>query len=278
MLLLALDALILCILYPAIFGVFNSKGCGRFSGTPDEREARNIANALRAYETEYGWFPPLKNTNQTVEVSGELLEALSGSSSPLNPRGIPFTELRPRVQGKSGVEDGVWKDSEGNPFRVSLDTDSNNHVTVSLNGELSGTNVIPKKVAVWNLTSDPDQQARSWAETGLSLLGKQKHPQGMWNDGRVAENIGLYLAPDGSGDFISHRCAPLHWSYDSIQQIVTVHLLDAEGNKDESRVLRFQYAPRADALTALSDNWPFKRQTQSSIDSWLEVKKKNAEK
>ncbi len=130
--------------------------------TIGKNDAVQIANAIRAFETEYGKFPTSANSDITTNVSGELLAALTSSNSKLNPRGMIFIETSPWKNGKGGIRDGAWIDPWGNPFRVSMDVSGDTNVVVSLTGESTGTNIINKRVAVWNMDTNPKQQVHSW--------------------------------------------------------------------------------------------------------------------
>ncbi len=137
-------------------------GPSRPTRSTAEVQVRQLASAIRAYETEYERLPLKGSSDLTVTMDGELLEILLGHDTDRNPRGIVFVEEVPWIAGKGGIEGGAWKDAWGNPFRVALDLGGDNQVAVSTTGEMSGTNTVLKKVAVWNVTSDPAKQARSW--------------------------------------------------------------------------------------------------------------------
>lgn len=131
--------------------------------TASKNDALQIANAIMSFETEYNKLPITVASDVTLNVEGELLKNLTNDTrATLNSRGILFIETWPWKRGKGGIQDGVWKDAYGNPFRVSLDGDGNMSIAVSTNGAVSGTTALPKRVAVWNVTSDPKQQVRSW--------------------------------------------------------------------------------------------------------------------
>jgi hypothetical protein len=113
-----------------------------------------------------------------------------------------------------------------------------------------------------------------------SVLGAERSPAGMWNDGLVGENTSIYLASDGSGDFISMGSQSLYWSYDAALHIVTVRW-QRPGQEKEEHSMRFRYDLEQQVLTALDVKrgefeWRFKRLNQSFIDTWLKSKRENA--
>jgi hypothetical protein len=106
-----------------------------------KNDVTQIATAVTSYETEYGRMPA---TNSGV-VGGEVLVALTGTNSPLNPRQITFLEVQTAKKNKSGISNGVFVDPWGGAYQIAYDHDGDNRV-------VGGTNhmVLAKKVAVWN--------------------------------------------------------------------------------------------------------------------------------
>ncbi len=139
--------LLMALLFPAV-----TIGPG---GSPKKAQAKNdvtqIATAVMAFETEYGRLP---GTNHGA-VGGKVLEALMGSNSTINPRGIVFIEVGPAKNGKSGISNGVWVDPWGGAYQIAYAGGTNNLV-------LAGTNGIEvrKRVAVWN---DPALGKEEWS-------------------------------------------------------------------------------------------------------------------
>lgn len=268
------------LLYPSLKDM-NLSTSRPASRPPAEGQARQLANAIRAYETEYGQLPLKGASDVTVNMDGELLEILLAHDTDRNPRGIVFVEEVPWIAGKGGIEGGAWKDPWGNPYRVSLDLNGDNQVAVSESGENTGTNTLANKVAVWNVTSDPDKQARSWKKQISSTL-RQKPIPGMWNYGPDGENMALYLAEDGSGDLISHDSVAVKWSYDPKLKILSVRERDGTKVLSAPDIYTLKYMPQIDSLTLLPEegngDMQFKRQLQSAVDAWLEVKRKSLKK
>jgi hypothetical protein len=134
------------IVFGVFFGTFLSVCGGGGSIEPARRaQAKNdvvqIATAVTAYECEYGRMPA---TNSGV-VGGEVLAALMGAKSDLNPRQITFLEVETAKKNKSGIRNGVFVDPWGGAYQIAYDHDGDNRV-------VGGTNhmVLAKKVAVWN--------------------------------------------------------------------------------------------------------------------------------
>jgi hypothetical protein len=119
-----------------------------------------IANAIIAFDTEYGRLPGDDGAPQ--QLTGSLLNALIGKNDTLNPRKIIFLEVQDFKRGKGGIKSGVFVDPWENPYYVALDTDYDNQVGVSSNGAPSADSTITKKAGVWNSNPNKNQRVRSW--------------------------------------------------------------------------------------------------------------------
>ena len=122
--------------------------------------AVQIANAVVAYETEYGKMPG----NGTTTVDSSLMNILTAADTANNPRAIVFLEAQAWKKGKGGTNTSGYCDpwTDGTPYSIALDTDYNNRVSVSTNGASSGSFEIMKKVGVWNVSTNPKYRANSW--------------------------------------------------------------------------------------------------------------------
>ncbi len=152
---IAIIGILMGLLFPAVNGVIETA-----KRTTAKNDAVQIANAIRAYETEYGSFPVTNATDTTLDVDGVFLEALTGSSTNNNTRGIVFIETNAWKKGKGGVTNGAWKDPWGtdtsNSFKVMVDGNFDNKIK-------PGTNeIMMKKVAVWNNTTNTKRMVKSW--------------------------------------------------------------------------------------------------------------------
>jgi prepilin-type N-terminal cleavage/methylation domain-containing protein len=113
-----------------------------------ENDVVQIAVAITVFQSEYGHLP---STNANIqELSGPLLQTLTGAASAINPRQIVFLEVQPAKKDKSGIRDGVFVDPWGSPYKLKLDTDSDGKLeNVGPTSNLTAV-LANKVVAVWN--------------------------------------------------------------------------------------------------------------------------------
>ena len=148
-------AVLMTLLFPAVQGALDSA-----KKAQAKNDAVQIATAIVAFDTEYGRLP---DTNSPQTVSGNVLGALTGSNTTLNPRKIVFLEVLNYKRGKGGIDSsGRFVDPWAMPYYVALDGDYDNQVGVSTNGSASTNASIMKKVGVWNENTNSRQQVRSW--------------------------------------------------------------------------------------------------------------------
>jgi prepilin-type N-terminal cleavage/methylation domain-containing protein len=152
---ISIIAILASLAFPAVGGAMDSA-----KKTTAKNAAVQIANAVVAYETEYGKLP----TNSGTTVDTSFMGILSGTDTTNNPRGIVFLETSEWKKGKGGTNSSGYCDpwSSNTPYAIALDTDYNNKINVSTNGESSGTYEIMKKVGVWNQNTNSKYQIRSW--------------------------------------------------------------------------------------------------------------------
>jgi prepilin-type N-terminal cleavage/methylation domain-containing protein len=151
---IAIIGILMSLLFPAVNSALDAARKAQA-----KNDVVQIATAITAYETEYGRLP----TNSTT-VSGALLTALTGQNPTENPRGIVFLEVQAQKKGKSGTNGNGFVDpwTTTTPYAIALDTDYDNNVGVSTNGQASGSTSIRKKVGVWNVNANSRRQVRSW--------------------------------------------------------------------------------------------------------------------
>lgn len=155
---ISIIAILASLAFPAVGGAMDSakKAAAR-------NAAAQIANAVSAYDLEYGRLP----TNFTA-VDSSLMNILAGSDTTNNTRGIVFMEATEWKKGKGGTNANGYCDPWGNVFAIAIDagssdaTNYDNKVNVSTNGQASGTYTINKKVAVWTINTTNKYQIRSW--------------------------------------------------------------------------------------------------------------------
>jgi prepilin-type N-terminal cleavage/methylation domain-containing protein len=151
----AVIGVLMSLLFPAVQGALDSA-----KKAQAKNDAMQIATAIVAYDTEYGRLP---DTNSPQTVSGNVLGALTGSNTTLNPRKIIFLEVLNYKKGKGGIDSGgKFVDPWAKPYYVALDGDYDNQIGVSTNGSASTNATIMKKVGVWNENTNSRQQVRSW--------------------------------------------------------------------------------------------------------------------
>jgi len=152
---ISIIAILASLALPAIGGAMDTA-----KKTTAKNVAVQIANAVVAYETEYGKLPG----NGTVTVDSAFMKILTANDSANNPRAIVFLEASEWRKGKGGTNSVGYCDpwDSTKAFAIALDTGYSNRVKVSTNGSASGTYEIMKKVGVWNQTTTNKYQVRSW--------------------------------------------------------------------------------------------------------------------
>lgn len=147
---IAIIAILMGLLFPATNAVLENA-----RKTQDKNNVVQIANAVIAYETEYGRLPAANADT----VSGNLLNTLRGSNvANSNPRMIVFLDAPNYKKGRGGVtnnefRDAFYGDKGGNVIRIKLDDDYNNEIT----GAGPNNETLRKRVAVWTTnTGDGD--------------------------------------------------------------------------------------------------------------------------
>jgi prepilin-type N-terminal cleavage/methylation domain-containing protein len=151
----AVMGVLMSLLFPAVQGALDSA-----KKAQAKNDAMQIATAIVAYDTEYGRLPSTNSAPQTV--NGNILGALTGTDTNLNPRKIIFLEVLNFRKGKGGILNDVFVDPWANSYYVALDGDYDNRVGVSTNGTTSSNATIMKKVGVWNENVKSRRQVRSW--------------------------------------------------------------------------------------------------------------------
>lgn len=162
---ISIIAILASLAFPAIGGAMDSA-----KKTTAKNAAVQIANAVVAYETEYGKLPPLSSSASSSDSGGDvgafLTAILSGASGNTNnARAITFLEIGDYKKGKGGVTNGNYLDPWGGTYQIYLDYDYNNRLTNTF-PKLSGTGTeslsLTKKVAVWNTNASTKLLIRSW--------------------------------------------------------------------------------------------------------------------
>ena len=151
----------------------------------DRREAGNLKSldiALKSFEIEYAKDLPkiyhLSESEGTV-VEGDILAALMGDASALNPRKIRFFDPRNAREGKNGVwkdESGKWQiaDYWGNPIFMRYDADND--------GKIVNPETPAEVVQAMHLfyTAGRDQNLATWEDNVASWRPIKKHWRWFW--------------------------------------------------------------------------------------------------
>ncbi len=155
---IAIIGILMALLFPAVSGAMD--GAKRAQAKNDVTQ---IATAITAYETEYGYLPSdgsSSGSDKTVNAdSNGVIGALMGTTTNNNPRKIVFLEVANVTgkKGKSGMSNTSFVDPWGNVYQITLDYDYDNSITNSAVGTENSagtTNVaLRKKVAVFNITT-----------------------------------------------------------------------------------------------------------------------------
>jgi prepilin-type N-terminal cleavage/methylation domain-containing protein len=155
---ISIIAILASLAFPAIGGAMDSA-----KKTTAKNAAVQIANAVVAYETEYGRLP----TNSGTTVGPALMSILTAATTNNNPRAIVFLEAQAWKKGKGGTNaSGDYQDPWGGTYQILLDDNYDNRMTNSF-PKLSGsgtteTLTLMKKVAVWNTNANSKLLVRSW--------------------------------------------------------------------------------------------------------------------
>ena len=148
---IAIIGILMALLFPAFGSALNMA-----RKTAAKNDVVQIANALVAYQAEYGQWP--NTTNETnVNMGGTLLDILTAGTTAnatnFNPRKINFIEVGDAKKGKSGrVPAGTlynFVDPWGQPYQVEMDANYDNTLT-NLPG-VTNTAGLRKTVAVWSI-------------------------------------------------------------------------------------------------------------------------------
>jgi prepilin-type N-terminal cleavage/methylation domain-containing protein len=154
---ISIIAILASLAFPAIGGAMDSA-----KKTTAKNAAVQIANAVVAYETEYGRLPRTSwgtsSTNDfSAPITGDLIKTLSGTTND-NPRAIVFIETSAYKKGKGGTNDsGAYLDPWGGTYRIALDYNYDNTITAGTNGTS-----LRKKVGLWNTNSSSKLTVNSW--------------------------------------------------------------------------------------------------------------------
>ncbi|MFV0337058.1 MAG: type II secretion system protein [Chthoniobacterales bacterium] len=148
---IAIIAILMGLLFPAVQGAMDQA-----RKASAKNDVVQIANAVTMYETEYGKLPP-----DSSSVNGNLLKALMATDTNFNSRKIVFLEAPDFKRNKGGVSNDAYLDPRGGEYKIKMDTDYENSISVgSANGPTTVT--VRKRVGVWNENSNKRLRVGSW--------------------------------------------------------------------------------------------------------------------
>ena len=118
---IAIIAILAGLAFPAVQGAM---------GSAKKAQARNdvnqLASAVKAFQLEYGRLPATKDD------AAEVVKALIGSNTSVNPRNIVFFEPKTAKGGKKGWDGSNYLDPCGTPYKVVLDLGYSNKITTDV--------------------------------------------------------------------------------------------------------------------------------------------------
>lgn len=156
---IAIIGILMALLFPAVQNAIDAA-----KRAQAKNDVTQIATAVTAYITEYGKIPLSSaagsDTTVKLDTNGDnVLGALIGVNSNLNPRGLVFLEVNTAKKSKSGITNGVFVDPWGGAYYVTLDGNYDNQITVPG----AGSNVTLRKtvgVCSTNAWSDNPTSAK----------------------------------------------------------------------------------------------------------------------
>jgi prepilin-type N-terminal cleavage/methylation domain-containing protein len=153
---ISIIAILASLAFPAIGGAMDSA-----KKTTAKNAAVQIANAVVAYETEYGRLPQtawgtVPTGDSSSGITGDLIKTLSGATND-NPRAIVFLETSAYKKGKGGTNSSAaYLDPWGGSYSIALDYNYDNTITAANSASLR------KKVGVWNTNASSKLTVNSW--------------------------------------------------------------------------------------------------------------------
>jgi len=142
---IAIIAVLMGLLFPTVGAVRDSARRAQA-----QNDVTQIATAIRAFYTEYGRYPDVVAN----EDNAGLIQILTGQDATKNRRKIVFFEgTVAKEAGRYGIQNngaGAFLDPWGGMYKVEMDTDYNNEVSVTGIPGYTGPTTIRTGVAVWS--------------------------------------------------------------------------------------------------------------------------------
>lgn len=159
---IAIIGILMSLLFPAVNSAIDAARKAQA-----KNDVTQIANAIVAYETEYGKLPAVTGSgDSTVDAkSNGIIGTLMGTQTNENARGITFLEVGTWKKGKGGLNtSGNFVDPWGNTYQITLDGNYDNSITVSSGSESAAGvtgETLRKKVAVFNIKTSSSKSSDS---------------------------------------------------------------------------------------------------------------------
>ncbi|WP_038168770.1 hypothetical protein [Verrucomicrobium sp. BvORR106] len=144
------------------------------SAIQEQAAMKSLGHALESYFKEYGHFP-ISNPDTLIEAvsipaEGEMVTAIIGGDSPLNPRKIQFYAPPQAKTGKAGLDQSNAAtirtvDSNGTTFFLIMDLDGDG-MTPNPDPRDQRQKLIRARVLVYS--AGPDQNPTTWADNLVS--------------------------------------------------------------------------------------------------------------
>ena len=185
---IAIIGILMSLLFPAVNSAIDAA-----KKAQAKNDVTQIATAVTAYYTEYGKLPPDKDTvgyvpsegSPVLAASNGIIGILMGTLTNNNPRQIVFLEVQNRKgNGKSGLDTnnasstvGNFVDPWGNIYKIMLDYDYNNTLSITYGATTSGGGTttdypVRKAVGVFNISTSVSTNSAS---------NSYKHVVTSWN-------------------------------------------------------------------------------------------------
>lgn len=133
---ISIIAILASLAFPAVQGALES---GKKAKA--RNDLQQIVMAVKAYQLEYGRLPILSGGDGKYEDNNDVLfnvlrpmPGLNGDQLALNPRLIPFIEVRVAKGTKDGLVGGKFVDPWGKPYKIWMDDNYDNRVANMYSG------------------------------------------------------------------------------------------------------------------------------------------------
>ena len=150
---IAIIAVLIGLLFPAFRAVQDQA-----KRTQAKNDLMQIVNAVNAFYTDYGRYPPATD-DVLIADNSTLLNPLRAKDPTNNPRQIVFINppnVKDTANPRSGIGvDGKYYDPWGTQYQVAIDTNYDNQMTNPYgNNNGAGPNPLSQGVIVWSLGKD----------------------------------------------------------------------------------------------------------------------------